>query len=144
MFPKWLNSFWEHCKLEFREIILIPGIHFYKIMSTKTFNFTVFRILRSWKFQFKNWPFLSFFRIVRSRRNRLCTLKNSVKKSLISLFFVFSEAEISNLKIDHFCAFFVFSETGENDFAQYILGSKNRLLEAGKWKNSHFWDSSQQ
>ena len=66
-----------------------------------------------------------------------------LQNSLISLFFVFSEAEKWNLKMVHFWAFFVFSEADETDIAHNILGSKNRLLEAEKWKNSHFGNSFQ-
>ena len=92
----------------------------------------LFPILRSWKMKFKNGSFLSFFRIVRSRRNRLCTQKILGKKSLISRFFVFSEAERMKLKSVHFWAFFVFSETEKTDFAHKIIWSRNAIPRSRK------------
>ena len=46
----------------------------------KVFNFTVFRILRSWKNETKKCSFLSFFRILRNREKRLCTVDYRIPK----------------------------------------------------------------
>ena len=59
-------------------------------------------------------------------------IKSHSWKSLISLIFVFSEAERMKLKSVHFWAFFVFSEAGERDFAQWIYWSRNDIPRSRK------------
>ena len=73
--------FWEAGKERISPLKPCLQEYNFKIIThRKVFNFRVFRILRSRKNETKKCSFLSFFRILRNREKRLCTVDYRIPK----------------------------------------------------------------
>ena len=73
--------FWEAGKERISPLKPCLQEYNFKIIThRKVFNFRVFRILRSRKNETKKCSFLSFFRILRNRKKRLCTVNYGIWK----------------------------------------------------------------